>query len=205
MDFEAPSNAAIADLIANYPLAWVLSPGAQPINATPLPLLGNYSDTGELQSLTGHLARRNPHFRELERNSSVTILFQGPNGYLSPSWQDNPRWGPTWNYAVIHITAELRLAPEHTDAALHRLVRVMEASHGGNWEPSLLGSRYAEMACHVIAFEATVIDVRARFKMGQDETPATLEQFIEKLTGSPLAACMEQCNRERLPEHGRKP
>lgn len=196
--FKAPSPGAVARLIERHPLAWVTSPDSDPVMATPLPLLGNYDERGELASLTGHIARRNPHCALLERGGRVEILFQGPQGYLSPEWQGNPSWGPTWNYAVIQVAARIEMQPENADTALRRLVRAMEGRHGGRWSVEQMGARYGELSRQVVAFEARAVSVRARFKMAQDEKVDTLRQFLSALQGTDLAECMADCNKERL-------
>jgi predicted FMN-binding regulatory protein PaiB len=61
------------------------------------------------------------------------FLFQGPHAYISPSWISDRTWGPTWNYAVIRIEADVRFLPDRADEVLARLVRKMERGRERAW------------------------------------------------------------------------
>jgi transcriptional regulator len=41
-----------------------------------------------------------------------------------------------------------------------------------------MGARYAQLAQYVIAFRATVREVHAAFKLGQDERPETFAEIV---------------------------
>ena len=124
--FQPRKTADIANLIAAYPLAWVVSQGAGGNAATPLPLLAETADDGTVTSLFGHFARSNPHFALVERQPRAMILFQGPQGYIPPRLVSAVGWGPTWNYAVVRFDVEITLVPEETGAALASLTAAME-------------------------------------------------------------------------------
>src|SRR5687767_1665333 len=64
--------------------------------------------------LRGHVARANPQWRHFSVNTEVMVVFQGPHGYISPSWYRAPGV-PTWNYAVAHVYGRAR-ALEEADA-----------------------------------------------------------------------------------------
>ena len=55
--FSPRSHADLIRLIADHPLAWVVS---QDFQATPLPLIAETDMSGAIVSLLGHFARRNP-------------------------------------------------------------------------------------------------------------------------------------------------
>ena len=193
--FEVDSPLAIVELIGAYPLAWVLSTKSDQFMATPLPLLADTDPEGRLLRLVGHFARRNPHVAVLSKQPRVRILFMGPQGYISPSWQHNPQWAPTWNYAVLQIKADLHFRPDQNDTALKRLVKAMEAAHDGTWSIDDMGERYARLSQGVVAFHADVLDVQHCFKMGQDEDPQTRFQLLSKLGDAPLADYISRCNK----------
>src|SRR5262245_65314266 len=101
--FDRVANAELVDLIEAYPLAWVVSNGADGFAATPLPMMVDTDASGALVRLIGHFAKSNPQVADLERSPRALFLFQGPHAYISPSWISDRTWGPTWNYAVIRI------------------------------------------------------------------------------------------------------
>lgn len=176
------SNRDITDLIDAYPLAWVVSQGTDGFGATPLPLLADCDETGAVVRLVGHMARANPQRRQLEADPRALLLFEGPQGYMSPSWVADRTWAPTWNYATVQFDVDIRFTPEATDRAVARLVEKMEAGRERPWSASEMGERYARLREAIIAFEADVRTTRARFKLGQDERPEVLEELM---AGSP--------------------
>ena len=102
----------LVDLIAAYPLGWVVSGGPADFAATPLPLLAETDAQGGIVSLFGHFGKSNPQVGVLEREPRATILFQGPQGYVSPTLVSNPKWGATWNYAVARFDVDIEFLPE---------------------------------------------------------------------------------------------
>lgn len=192
MSFTPRSPADVTALIGAYPLAWVVSTD---FDATPLPLLAECDAEGRLVSLFGHYARRNPQVGVFERDGSALILFNGPQGYISPALVSNPTWGPTWNYAVIRIVADLVFVPDETDASLRRLSAHLEAD--GAWEVERMGVRYELLAQHIIAFRAKVRSCEAMYKLGQDEADPTFSEIIRGHRDSDLARMMVEQAPER--------
>jgi transcriptional regulator len=194
--FQPRKIAHIADLIASYPLAWVVSQGPAGHAATPLPLLAETADDGTVISLFGHFARSNPQVEIVARQPEAMILFQGPQGYIAPRLVSRQDWGPTWNYAVVRFDVEIALVPEENDAALARLAAALEGDRREPWRPDMLGPRYTEMAPRIVAFRGTVRATHARFKLGQDEAPDTFEEIVDGLGEGPLAQWMRKTARD---------
>jgi transcriptional regulator len=126
------------------------------------------------------------------------VLFQGPQGYISPGWVRDRTWGPTWNYAQLRIEAEVRFDPDGGDAALAALVQAMEAGRDAPWRVDALGSRYRPMEQAIIAFRARITALRGRFKLGQDERPEILADILARLPDPALARWMRRFNKGRL-------
>lgn len=189
--FETFDSADVRDLIAEHPLAWVLARGE---DACLLPLLGDYDAAGRLTHLFGHMARRNPLVARLTADPSATILFNGPQGYVSPAHAGKRDWGPTWNYAQLTLAARVTFVPNETGDALDALTTAME---GDRWSARDLGARYDGMAAAVIAFRAEIISLRARFKLGQDEQPETFATITERHPDAALVRWMRRVARPR--------
>lgn len=194
MNYEPRSEADLLRLIAEHPLAWVVSQGAAGFAATPLPLLAETDDSGRLVSLLGHFALSNPQVEALRASPRAAILFSGPQGYISPELVSQPRWAPTWNYAVAHFEVDVQFVPEQNDLALERLVTKMEAGRKQPWSVAQMGDRYAQLAKRIIAFRAHVRSARGRFKLGQDERPETLAELLQKLDHPALVDWMRAIN-----------
>ena len=187
MTFEPRSRADILALIAEHPLAWVVSTD---FDATLLPLLAECGENGELISLFGHYSRRNAQVAAFGRDGSALILFNGPAGYISPKLVSNPSWGPTWNYAAVRVVADLVFVPDETDASLRRLSEHLEQD--GEWRVERMGARYEELARRVVAFRATVRTCEATFKLGQDEAAQTRAEIIAGHTDERLTTAMRE-------------
>jgi transcriptional regulator len=186
----------VADLIAAYPLAWIVSGGPEDFAATPLPLLAELDGEGGVASLFGHFARSNPQVASLERDPRATILFQGPQGYVSPTLVSNPQWGATWNYAVVRFQVDIAFLPEQTGEAVWRLAKAVEPDGPLAWTPAAMGPRYDALIQHIIAFRATARSSSARFKLGQDENRETFGEIVSGLENKELAAWMTRMARD---------
>ncbi len=184
---RAPGD--IARLLAEHPLAWVVSRDFQ---ATPLPLLAETDAAGAVVSLLGHFARRNPQVAALQSDPQALILLQGPHGYISPRLISNPTWAPTWNYAVVRFEVTIEFVPDETDAAVRRLAAHLERAQPSPWQVEQLGGRYGQLLPHIIAFRARVRATQATFKLGQDENAATFREIVTGLARSRLAELMAE-------------
>lgn len=167
--FAPKSDEQVLRLVLGSPLAWVVAHDGE-FRAIALPLRPRVQD-GRIVALEGHMGRANPMRAALERSPRALILFNGPQGYISPSWVSDRTWAPTWNYAVVQylVTVEFDETPARLDAHLHDLVDAMERGRPKAWHPSEMGERYDRLRKMIIPFEAKVVEQRAKFKMGQDE------------------------------------
>lgn len=152
-------------LIEKYSFATLVSPSLQ---SSHLPLMLS----SDKQYLIGHFARSNPHWRELVEDPTKQhlVIFNGPHGYISPTWYANKPAVPTWNYAVVHIKgcAEILNADE-TAQALDLLM--------AKYEPTLLDTRdvvtpeYQEkLAQGIVGFKISIDVIDAKAKLGQHRT-----------------------------------
>ena len=151
--------------IEKYSFATLVSPSLQ---SSHLPLMLD----SDKQCLIGHFARSNPHWRELNEDTTKQhlVIFNGPHGYISPTWYANKPAVPTWNYAVIHIKgcAEI-LSADETTQALNLLMR--------KYEPALLETgdvvtpEYQKKLSHgIVGFKISMDVIDAKVKLGQHRT-----------------------------------
>ncbi len=84
---QFPEPPLIDDFLHKYSFVTLVSPSLQ---ATRLPL---YYDQ-ERQLLIGHFSRANTHWKEVEQGACLAV-FDGPHGYISPTWYTNPPNVPT--------------------------------------------------------------------------------------------------------------
>jgi transcriptional regulator len=202
-DLFAPKSAEqVLRLVHSHPLAWVVSLDAGGFRATPLPLRPRVGADGRIEALEGHMGRSNPQYAALQRDGRALLLFSGPEGYISPSWISNRTWAPTWNYAVVQfiVTVAFDENSAQLDAHLDDLTRAMERGRPNAWHPSEMGARYDTLKRMIVPFVATVVEQRAKFKLGQDERDTVFAEItaaLENANSHDLLAWMRELNPNR--------
>lgn len=182
---------AVAQLIAQYPLAWIIAQGA-PDAAALMPMLLETDAAGRPVSLLSHLPQAHSIVAALQKDPRALFLFLGPNAYITPDWLSNKDWGPTWNFATAQIAANVVFDDALTDTALGALVAHMEKDRSAPWTTDNLGARYAGLRSRVIGFRATITKVTPRFKLGQDEKPTVFAEILRGLGDHPVAQWMKR-------------
>lgn len=188
--FEDVSAADLDRLIREFPLAWVTVGNGDP-EAHAVPLVRD-SDGPELRRLIGHIPKAGRLAARLRDTKRALLLFQGPQGYLSPSWLSNRDWAPTWCSATAQVTADIALVPEATAAVLRHMVAVLEQGRADPWDVAEMGARFDRLAERVVAIHCEVLSVRPRFRLAQDENDDVFRQLLLALHGSDLAHWMQR-------------
>lgn len=183
--YDPRDGADIRQLIAEYPLAWVVSGD---FHASPLPLIAETDANGAVVALFGHCALRNALVTDFQANPRGLILFNGPAGYVPTALLSKPDWAPTWNYAVLRFTVEVELVGKETRDAIEQLVAKME---DGAWSTETLGPRYDKMLDQIIAFRAHVRSAEHSFKLGQDESAQGFAEIVAGHSDQTLTKWME--------------
>lgn len=164
--------------------------------ATHLPVLLDAS-CGQFGTLRAHMAKANPHRQALEGEAETLVIFQGPHGYITPSWYESDRAVPTWNYTAVHAYGRPRIL--EGEAALELLqdqVAFYESGFDKPWETSTQAPGYIEgMAAGVVAFEIEISRLEGKGKLSQNR-PADRERVIAALESrgnAALASAMRGC------------
>ena len=160
-------------LMRARPFAALISGGSAGLYASHLPTV--LKDDGPFGRIECHLARANPHWRDLAEGNEVLMIFQGPEGYITPTWYPSKaqhgKVVPTWNFAVVHAYGR----PEVTEdkAWLRRHVTELTAQHERNevkpWAPSDAPETYIEgMLGGIIGFCISIARLEGKWKMSQN-------------------------------------
>jgi transcriptional regulator len=195
--FERFDDVDVHAMITEYPLAWVSARHDGAV-ASLLPLIGVYDEAGRLTELIGHLARSNPLYAALSATPDATLLFRGPEAYMSPEHAGLGDWAPTWNYAQLVIRAEIRFDAEQTADALDVLIDAMEHGRADPWTTAQMGPRYHGMLGAIIGFRVRVIDVHGKFKLAQDERPEVLRALLANHPDPAMRRWIRRFNADRL-------
>jgi transcriptional regulator len=181
-----PKHFALDDLAAQHAVieacdfGVVVSHGADGLFATHVPLLLDKGE-GEFGTLYGHMARANPHGKLFD-GGEVLVVFNGPHGYVSPTWySDRSMNVPTWNYVAVHAYG----APEAVENAadvLDRVTRKYEADRPNGWSMSELKDNLREMLPQqVVAFRLPIARIEGKAKLSQNKPRGERERVIEGL------------------------
>jgi transcriptional regulator len=166
---------------------------------------------GPSGTLIGHLARYNPQWRVPDGGTQALVVFQGPHGYVSPSWypgkRDDPRQVPTWDYLIVEARGVLTTFED--DARLYglltRLTDHHEAGHDPKWRVTDAPDDYvrAEMR-HVIGIELRVESLIGRYKLSQNRNAADREGARAGLAAAPTERERELARAIAAAQRGRR-
>ncbi|WP_191085733.1 FMN-binding negative transcriptional regulator [Roseococcus microcysteis] len=117
-------------LMAQARLATLVSNGAGGVpDITLLPLMHSPGQG----IILGHLARANPHWKALRAAGRAIAIFQGAEGYISPSSYpskaEHHRVVPTWNYEAVLAEGPVEIVEDA--ARLHEIVSSLTDLHEG--------------------------------------------------------------------------
>ncbi len=137
--------------------------------------------------LVAHFAKANDQWKALEQQTAL-IIFAEPHAYISPTHYETELNVPTWNYVAVHAYGKVEIIADKqkTIAVLEKTIRNYEAGYEQQW--SQLPEKYKDgMAKGIVAFEVTVTDLQAKYKLSQNRTEIERKSIIESLKNSKSA------------------
>ena len=205
----ADPAALLGELTAVVPATLVTS-GPAGMRATILPMLFDAAD-GEHGTLRGHVARGNPHWREIadDGTTEAIAIFNGPDAYISPAWYEEKRLTgkvvPTWNYTTVvaHGRLILHHEPEWLFPHVRRLVERHEAARTEPWSVDDAPADFVTLqAKAIVGLELRLERIDAKRKLTQNRSEADFDGVVEALSGgSPREqAVAAEMRREALRE-----
>ncbi len=120
-------------------------------------------------------------------SGELTVVFQGPHGYITPRWYGDVPAVPTWNYTAVHLSGVPEiLSDEENLVVLDRLV-----THFEGWEPDPRGMWQApndeayidRLARGTVGFRLTPTRVTAKRKLSQNRPASVVDAIIAGLEG----------------------
>ena len=168
--------------IAAHSFATLVSNSETGPFATHLPLMLD-AETGESGKLVGHMARSNPHWRQLESAQPVLAIFQGPHAYISPTWYVSQPALPTWNYTAVHVYGRAVLIEDshRVRRLLDELIDAHESGLSAPWVNDLPAEFREKMEQGIVAFELSIERIEGKFKLSQNRPAADQGAALEGL------------------------
>ena len=185
-------------MMAEHPLAAVVTLGADGLIATHMPLVLE-DDGSEFGVLKGHVSRANPQWRDISSAVDALAIFAGPQHYISPNWypskQADGKDVPTWNYVVVHAYGPLRIVQdaEWMLAHLNSLVNTHEAGFSNPWKVSDAPADYiAGQMRGIVGFELPIRRLEGKWKVSQNRNEVDRQGAMEGLSqlGNPESDVM---------------
>lgn len=167
-------------VVKHFPLGMLITAKDGKPFVTHIPII--YNET--TKKLVAHIDRNNPQVETLNDGDEVTVVFKGPDTYISPSVYTTPQL-PTWNYIIVHITGNIKLINE-AKAVKKTMVDMTEflEDEAQKFVLKKHDPRMERLINYIQAFEIEITNWEGKFKLSQDKIPQDFEnakrELIEK-------------------------
>ncbi len=179
----------LTPLIRQFPFATVISVYDGEVEVTQAPLVLEEID-GKL-FLYGHLAGNNIHGEHLN-NTKVTVIFHGPNCYISPNDYATKQL-PTWNSLSIYIKGHCQTNkdPDELYKILEMMVDQFEQNNPSgklDYKIQRTEKKTASLIHHITGFKIEVIEIIGRYKLSKDKSEKDIKLAGEKLKANAIGS-----------------
>jgi transcriptional regulator len=175
------------DLIRSAGLATLVSMTADGMIASHAPLMLD-AEPAPYGTLIGHLAKANPHARVADPAVQTLIIFQGPDGYITPSYyaakQEHGKVVPTWNYAAVHAygTLEVFDDPDRLLGVVTRLTRLHETPRALPWAVGDAPKDFVQsMLRGIVGITLPIARLEGKVKMSQNRPASDIGGVVQGL------------------------
>jgi transcriptional regulator len=185
--FSEDRIAVLHELLHASAFATLVSMTADGMIASHAPLMLD-PDPAPYGTLIGHLAKANPHARAANPDVQTLAIFQGPDGYITPSYyaakQEHGKVVPTWNYAAIHAygTLEAFDDPARLLEVVTRLTRRHEKARTRPWAVSDAPEDFVRgMLRSIVGIALPIVRLEGKVKMSQNRPAADIAGVVDGL------------------------
>ena len=189
-----PAHFAIAQpeelnrIIQAYPLGILVTQAEGGFDANHIPFEFD-PGRGEFGTLTAHVARANPVWRQCAGGADAMVVFRGAEGYISPNWypskHETHRLVPTWNYEVVHAHGRLTVLDDEkfVRGVVARLTRRHEADEPKPWKMGDSAPEFIDtMLQSIVGIEIAVTKLEGKAKLSQNREPRDKQGAIDALS-----------------------
>jgi transcriptional regulator len=183
--FRVENADKLAAFIQRHSFATLITQDGTAPFASHLPVLLRPGE-GPEGTLVSHMARSNPQWQHFASGAEALVIFQGPHGYISPSWYETKPAVPTWNYAVVHAYGVPKLIDDHERivSLLEETISRYESGQEQPWTGDLPLEFRDKLVQAIVAFEIPLSRIEGKFKLGQNRSAADLQGSIDALSAS---------------------
>jgi transcriptional regulator len=176
--FEETRVPVLHELIRGHPLGALVALTRDGLSANHIPFEID-PDPAPFGTLRGHIARANALWKEAAAEVEALVIFQGPDGYISPSWyptkQETAKVVPTWNYAVVHAHGRARFVDDRAwlRGFVERLTRRHEATRPDPWHVTDAPADFIEKQLGaIVGLEMPISRLIGKWKVSQNRPAA---------------------------------
>jgi predicted FMN-binding regulatory protein PaiB len=119
--------------------------------------------------------RVKPALDDLAAGNEALMIFQGPEGYITPNWYpsktDHGKVVPTWNYAVVHAYGRPEVMQDKDWIRRHvtELTAQQEATEAKPWALSDAPESFIEVMLRgIVGFRFAITRLEGKWKMSQN-------------------------------------
>jgi transcriptional regulator len=178
---------ALHALIRSTGLATLVSMTEGGLIASHAPLLLD-PDPAPYGTLIGHLAKPNPHVRAADPGVQTLVIFQGPDGYITPSYyaakQEHGKVVPTWNYTSVHAYGTLE-AFDDPARLLDIVTRLTERHEAARTQPWAVADAPADfvrgMLRGIVGIALPIARLEGKVKMSQNRPASDIAGVVAGL------------------------
>ena len=174
-------------LMRARPFATLVSGGSAGLYASHLPTV--LKDDRPYGVIECHLARPNPQCKDLADGNETLMIFQGPQGYITPNWYPSKtqhgKAVPTWNFAVVHAYGRLEVMKDKDWLLRHvtELTAQQERNEAKPWTPSDAPNTYIEIMLRgIVGFRFAITRLEGKWKMSQNREMQDQAGVVEGLS-----------------------
>ena len=186
------NQAHLEAIISKYGLGTLISTHANQVYTSHLPVILSTCKT----KLLTHIDAANPQNNTLTNGKNVTVIFNGPEAYISPATYASKQL-PTWNYIRVHIKGNITeiTNPNKVKESLVALSKHFEPPKS-NALISLDDPRLNPLLPYIKSYAIKITSWEGKFKLSQDKsmedqllalqallqnTPENSQEFIRQL------------------------
>ena len=167
--FKETDKDKIINFIRENSFATLINISDGQINANHIPLeIEEFEDKNYF--LTGHMAKADSQWQELQDNEQVLVIFNGPDSYISPQWY-NELSVPTWNYTAVHIHGKAKIIFEQNEIIeiLKKQLKKYESKFSAPFDFNSYEMSFLEAKIKgIVGIKIEIAKIEAKFKLSQN-------------------------------------
>ncbi|KAA3618419.1 MAG: FMN-binding negative transcriptional regulator [Flavobacterium sp.] len=168
---QSHDRSKMIEVIKAFPFGMLVTAQNNDSFITHIPIIYNEDSC----RLVAHIDSQNPQVATLTNGAKATVVFKGPDCYISPSVYSTEQL-PTWNYIIVHISGIIHRITD-TEAVKNTMIDMTAFLEGDN--PKFIlekdNPKMDRMVNYIKAFEIEITKWEGKFKLSQDKNETDYE------------------------------